>query len=82
MSKPKIPVWENFGGPWNGKVCIVSVHLEYRTTAMWYLYGPSVILWQFGMFSPIWYIVPIKTGNPAPLLFHNSFRREKIAALS
>jgi hypothetical protein len=21
--KPKIPIWVNFGGPWNGKVCYI-----------------------------------------------------------
>jgi hypothetical protein len=29
--KPKIPIWVNFCGPWNGKVwyCIFYGHLEY-----------------------------------------------------
>jgi hypothetical protein len=36
--KPKIPIWVNIGGPWNGKV--------------WYTYSVDIwnILWTFGIF--------------------------------
>jgi hypothetical protein len=34
--KPNIPIWVNFGGPWNGKVWYIIFHLEY-VTAIWYI---------------------------------------------
>jgi hypothetical protein len=39
--KPKIPIWVNFGGPWNGKCCYIYDHLEYFM-AIWHN------AWQFG----------------------------------
>jgi hypothetical protein len=27
--KPKIPIWVNFGGPWNEKIGIFYGHLKY-----------------------------------------------------
>jgi hypothetical protein len=54
---PKIPIWVNFGGPWNGKCCYILLsfgifydHLEYFMDiwqnvcmAVWYS------LWSFGI---------------------------------
>jgi hypothetical protein len=37
--KQKIPIWVNFGGPWNGKVGIFYCHLDY--------------IGQFCIFSPV-----------------------------
>jgi hypothetical protein len=44
-------------------------HLEYIAT-LFFICG---ILWLFGVFSPFWYIVSIKIGNPDPDLFLPSF---------
>jgi hypothetical protein len=58
--KPKIAIWVNFGGLWNGKC--------------WYILGPFGIfyghlvlcmtvwysLWSFGIFFPIWYVWTMK----------------------
>jgi hypothetical protein len=49
--KPKIPIWVNFGGPWNGKMLL-------------YFMTICNILWRFGLFygdlvyfMAIWYIL-------------------------
>jgi hypothetical protein len=69
--KPKIPIWVNIGGPWNGKCWyilwlygILDSHLEYLTD-IWY------ILWPFGTFCnnlvyvfPFWYVVPRQIWQP------------------
>jgi hypothetical protein len=62
--KPNIPIWVNFGGPWNGKC--------------WYILWPFginnnhlVYLRPFGSLEVNWYIFPCfgilfqeKSGNP------------------
>jgi hypothetical protein len=35
--KPKIPIWVNFGGPWNGKGWYILLSFEIYITAMWYI---------------------------------------------
>jgi hypothetical protein len=60
--KPKIPLWVNFGGPWNGKRLVhihILGHLEY-ITAIWYIlcsfgifYVHLVIKWRSGTFSSV-----------------------------
>jgi hypothetical protein len=45
--EPKIPIWVNFGGPWNGK-CGYD-HLEYISTIWYYL-------WPFCIFLTFWYV--------------------------
>jgi hypothetical protein len=49
----------------NGRCCYIYGHLVYFTAICY-------ILWPFGIFggnlvyfSPFWYIVPKKSGNPA-----------------
>jgi hypothetical protein len=64
--RPKIPIWANFGGPWNGKgwyIMYMTIwnilqpfqiyydHFKYITT-IWYN------LWHFGNLEAIWYIFP------------------------
>jgi hypothetical protein len=63
--KPKIPIWENFGGSCNGR--------------HWYIFWPFGLphrqlgfLWPFGIFNgllvhffPLWYLNREKSGNPA-----------------
>jgi hypothetical protein len=55
FSKPKIPFWEKFEGPWNRKYGYMLLpfgifygHLVYFI-AFWYS------LWPFGMFFAYWY---------------------------
>jgi hypothetical protein len=55
--KPKVPIWVNFGGPWNGK-CRHILLLFGIFTAIWYnlwpfsiVYGHLVYFSQFGMFG-------------------------------
>jgi hypothetical protein len=57
--KPKIPIWVNFGGSYNG-----------RCKAIWSILLPFGILYgYFGIFFPFWNVVPRKIwqscgGNP------------------
>jgi hypothetical protein len=51
--KPKIPIWVNFGGPWNGKVWYSLWQFEIYITAIWY------ILWPFGNLAAIWCNFPL-----------------------
>jgi hypothetical protein len=47
--KPKIPIWVNFGGPWNEKVVIFYGHLEYfRNEKVVIFYG------HLEYFTTIW----------------------------
>jgi hypothetical protein len=63
--KPKIPLWVNFGGSYNGR-CWCILWLFGLFSSFWY------ILWPFGIFLVIWYIPPPrfgmfckeKSGNP------------------
>jgi hypothetical protein len=76
--KPKIAFLVCFGGPWNGKVVIFSVHLEYFMTIRY-------ILWPFGTFCGHWeiasfgYVVPRKSGNPASNIGRRPATRQRIA---
>jgi hypothetical protein len=63
--EPKLPVWVNFGWPWNEKVGIFYGHLKIYIMAIEY------ILWPFDKLGAIWYILPRfgilgkeKSGNP------------------
>jgi hypothetical protein len=47
--KPKIPIWGNFGGPWNWKGLANLGHI----TVIWYIF------WPFGNVVAIWYLSPI-----------------------
>jgi hypothetical protein len=62
--KPKIPIWVNFGSPWNRKCCHIlqpfGIHLH---TSIWYnlwpfgiVCGNLVYFFSFGLFGPrkIW----------------------------
>jgi hypothetical protein len=50
--KPKIPTWENYGGPWNGEGILWP--FEYITYGHFgTFYGHLLIQWQVGIFSPI-----------------------------
>jgi hypothetical protein len=52
---PKIQIWVNFGGPWNGKYWYTYV------MTIWYQYW--YIIWPFGnlvVFPTFWYIVSRK----------------------
>jgi hypothetical protein len=62
--KPKIPMWVNFGGPYNKKCWYIlwSIGIFCR---------PFGIFWPFGSIVVIWYIFPHfgilyqeKSGNP------------------
>jgi hypothetical protein len=63
ISKPKFPIWVNFGGSCN--VGIFYGHLV-DFTAIWYTYIVVVwkIIWLFGIFFPFWYFVTIKIWQP------------------
>jgi hypothetical protein len=56
--KPKISIWEILEGLAMEDVATFYGHLVYFT-AIWYS------LWPFDIFSPFWYFVPRKSGNPA-----------------
>jgi hypothetical protein len=65
----KIPIWVNFGGPWNGNASMFYDHLDYFTS-IWYN------LWPFGTvcchlvhFFPFWYV--LATKNLATLYRNN-----------
>jgi hypothetical protein len=59
MVKPKIPIWVNFGGPWNGKGwCIIwPFVIDYghlvHIFAIWQISGNLVSKLQFGIMSPL-----------------------------
>jgi hypothetical protein len=58
--RPKIVIWINFGGPCNGRcyyiLLVYGLLIHFMT--IWY------VLWQIGVFSPCWYIVPRKIWQP------------------
>jgi hypothetical protein len=63
---PKLPIWVNFGGPWNGKCwhifCPIGIFNGYLIyfRVIWY------ILWSFLYiyFPPFWYGLPRKIWQP------------------
>jgi hypothetical protein len=64
LFKPKIPIWVNFGGYYNGRCWNVLLPFGLFTAI-------SYILWSFGIiygylvyFSPFWYVVPWKIWQP------------------
>jgi hypothetical protein len=66
--KPKIPIWQSFGGPWNGKgwyilrpVGIYYVHLVHFI-AIWKFSGNLVY------FTSFWYFVSRKIWQPCTKL--------------
>jgi hypothetical protein len=50
--KPKIPIWVNFGGPWNGKGWYILWPFGILRSFVIF-YGDLVFQLQFGIFSPI-----------------------------
>jgi hypothetical protein len=72
--KPKIQIWVNFLGLWNGK-CLYVYWSFGKLTAIWYFLGPIDNL------VVIWYILPRfgilcqeKSGNP--VLLHKDLIRD------
>jgi hypothetical protein len=69
---PKIPIWLNFGVPWNGKCWYIDANDI--CTYVWYILRPLVILyfhlvyihtlWSFGIIILFWYAIARKSGNP------------------
>jgi hypothetical protein len=76
--KPKIPIWVNFGRPWNGKGWLY--YFAIWNTSIWHN------LWPFGNLVANWYIssrfgflYQEKSGNPAlesNRIFFSFFRKK------
>jgi hypothetical protein len=60
--KPKIPIWVNFGVPFNGRY--FYGHLVYFTAIRYILWSFGIIYGYLVYFIPFWYVGPEKSGNP------------------
>jgi hypothetical protein len=63
---PKIQIWVNFGGPWNGKCYqyLMAILRIFYIRQFGKFYGQVVyfvIVWYIFQF---WYVLPKKYGNP------------------
>jgi hypothetical protein len=67
--KPKIPIWVNFEGLWNGECWHVFGHLENFAAILYtlWLIDNLVAIWY--IFPPFWYIVATKMWQPRSLVF-------------
>jgi hypothetical protein len=63
--KPKIPIWVNLGGPWNGKVwCILRPFWIYQLQPVGTFYDHLEMQWQLGIIFPVLVLSVEKSGNP------------------
>jgi hypothetical protein len=63
----KIPIWVNSGGSWNGSCWYIlwSFGLSYGHFGI--LCGKLVYFMAIWYIFPFWYVLPKKSGTPAPL---------------
>jgi hypothetical protein len=76
--KPKIPIWVHFGVPFNERLCVVTF-MEIRSILLpfrkFYVHLVYIFCGHFGIFVPLWYVVPRKIWHP---WFDGGKRRQKL----